>query len=78
MLGEDVACPPVGDRVLVGELAERVRPAHPAAKLGRDDVELVVHPLLERRVPRDLCEVAVRVLPLQPCALDVSRHEPRD
>ena len=77
VLGEDIACPPVRDRVLRGELAERVRPTDPAAELGRDDVELVVHAMRESRVARDLREVAVGVLPLEPCALDVRRHELR-
>jgi hypothetical protein len=75
LLGQNVARPPVCDRVLVSELAKRERPSDPAAKLGRDRVELVAHPMFESRVSRDLGEVTVGVFPLESCAFEVRRHE---
>ena len=78
LLGEGLSRPAVRSHVLVRELANGERPSDAAAKLGRDRVELHAHALLERSVSRHFREVAVGVLPLEPCALEAGGHERGD
>jgi len=57
-------------------LAERKNSSYTATELRRHRRELRANALVERGVASDLGEVAICVLPLDPGALDVGRHEP--
>ena len=77
-LGESLARPGVSAEVLVGELAQRERPAHSSAELIRHRLELGSEDLLTSGVTRRLSEVTVRVFPLEAGALHVSGHDAAD
>ena len=72
------ARPCVRPCVLGCELPKRERSSYTPAELHRHGLELKVQAIPARGIKRRFREIAVSLLPLEPCDLDVGRHEAAD